>query len=117
MMKVKDAMTYHRECIGPLDSAAAAENIMRTTNVQTLSVSDHAKVIGTLTAQQIAERTPDMGKSPQRTRVDEIMEHCSIVVHENDDLGAVRDQMTRAGIITVPVLDQNERIIGTLNAS
>jgi len=116
-MKVKDATSYHRECIGPSDSAAAAENIMRTSDVQTLSVSDHTKVIGTLSGQQIAERTPGTGKTPEHTRVGEIMENSSSSVHENDDLTAVRDQMKRLGIMTLPVLDQNERIVGTLQAS
>lgn len=115
-MKVKEAMTHHGECIGPSDSAAAAENIMRTNDIQTLSVSDHRKVIGTLTGQQIAERTPDTGKSPQHTRVDEIMEMNPTSTHEDEDVNSVQEQMKRAGLKNVPVLDQKEGIIGTLNA-
>ncbi len=90
---------------------------MRATDVQTLSVSDHTKVVGTLTGQQIAERTPDRGKSPQHTRVDEIMEQGRAFAHENDDLTAVREEMNRLGVKTIPVLNHDEQITGSLSVS
>jgi len=93
---------------------------------ETYVVDAEGRFLGVITAQRVAQHLFTRQAPRQESAVDllemltaESAEHLAVratpCVHEGDPLARVIDVLLRHGLIEVPVLDDERRIVGSLN--
>lgn len=113
-MKVRDEMVKNGECVGQNDSVAAAESLIKSGNVESVTVLDHRKVVGTLSDEGIASHMPILGRSNQQIKVGEIMDAHSVFATEDEEADAAQARMSEYHLSSISVLDANGKLVGVL---
>ena len=113
-MKVSDIMTRNPECVTPSDSVQQAARIMRDSDIGIVPVVDDSSSLrlrGVITDRDIAIRCVAEGKDGS-CRITELMSGDLVTVRESDDVGRVMDRMKSEQVRRIPVVDDNNRLIG-----
>lgn len=118
-MRVADICTRIVQTIDPDASASDAAIKMRETHVGTLVVLDTtrpgAHVAGILTDRDLATRVLACHRDPQATAVESIMTRDVGVCHARDGLFDAVQTMRRLGVRRLPVLDDNNQLLGIIS--
>ena len=112
-MKVRDAMIKHRECVGPNDSLATAENIIQAGKIPAVPIFDHSEVAGMLAEKDILS-VPLRGRSPEKVKVREVMRPDQTVARENESQEVAEARMEDRKLVSLPVLDAKGKLRGVL---
>lgn len=113
-MKARDIMTENPACITPETSARQAARLMEDHDVGSLPVVEsegNRRLIGVVTDRDLALRVLGRGESPE-VQVREVMSgnvHCC---RPDDSLDAVEDAMAKNQVRRIPIVDENNRILG-----
>lgn len=115
-MKARDIMTTDPECITPETTLQEAARLMRDGGFGAIPVVEDTssrKVVGIITDRDIAVRHVAEGHDFRCTVRDHMTDGIE-TVHGDDDLSEVEELMADEQIRRVPVVDENDRLIGMI---
>ena len=113
-MKVRDKMTKNVEYVKPTNTVVEAAQVMQKLNVGSVPVFDHNKVVGMVTDRDIVVRNVAHGKSPQDTKVQDVMTSQVTTVTPDMEVEEVSKIMAQQQIRRVPVVENNQ-LVGILS--
>lgn len=99
------------------DRVSEAAEIMRDRNIGALPVTRHGKIVGVLTDRDITVRVVAGGLEPARTPVAEVMTRDPKVCGRDDRLDRLVEMMERNRVRRIPVVDEDERLVGIVTQS
>ena len=111
---VREVMTTNPECVTEKDSIRNAAKMMVDCDCGALPVVEESsrKVIGMITDRDIVIRLVAHGKDTDDAKVGDAMSRGVHTVKESDSLDAVYRMMAKEQVRRVPVVGQNDEIIG-----
>lgn len=116
-MKANDLMTKNPACVTPQTTAQEAASLMEREDVGSLPVvdsRDSMRLTGIVTDRDLALRV--LGKGlPASTLISSVMSSDNLAcVRAEDDLDKVEELMAKHQVRRVPVVDQNNCILGVI---
>jgi CBS domain-containing protein len=114
MTSIRNLMTSDIETVRPHQTAREAASFMLAADTGAIPVCENDRIIGMITDRDIAVRGVAEGKGPDCT-VRELMTTDVVSAREDDDIDAVADLMSQAQVRRLPVLDDNDRLIGMVS--
>lgn len=115
--KCRDLMTVNPSCCLPEDSVAKAAQLMKTENVGAIPVIEDLqtqKLIGILTDRDLALKVIAERRNSDNTTVADVMTRGVTVCHAGDELQTVLNKMGGQQLRRIPVVDDNNRIVGII---
>src|SRR5688572_32585375 len=113
-MKVSEVMTTDVQTVTPDQSAREAAGFMLRAEAGSIPVTEGDKVIGMITDRDIAVRGVAEGRGPD-TLVRDLMTDHIICAREGDNVDDVAQRMSEQQVRRLPVLDENERLVGIVS--
>lgn len=111
-MQVCDAMTRDVRIAHPEQTLHDVARIMAECDVGALPVGEKDRLVGIITDRDIAVRAVAEGKSPDATRVREIMSQNVKYCFEDEDIAEVAHNMGEIQVHRLPVLNHDKRLVG-----
>ncbi len=115
-MKARDVMTSDPECVTPESSLQQAARLMRDGGFGAVPVvrdTNSREVVGIITDRDIAIRHVAEGHTSSCAVRDHMTRDIQLV-RADDDLDDVEDLMADEQIRRVPVVDQDDRLVGMI---
>lgn len=117
-MTVQEKMTPHPTCCVPTDTAARAAQLMRTADVGSVPiVKSHSekKLVGIITDRDLALEVVASGRDANTTRLQDIMTEEPVTCRVDDDYEDVVRAMSDHQIRRIPVVDDNDNLVGIVS--
>ena len=117
VMKCKDIMTKDPVCCLPGDTVDQAAQLMKDEDVGPVPVvADHEtkRLLGIVTDRDLAVKVVAEARQISAVPVEEVMTRNPVTCHANDDLQHVIDAMEKHQVRRIPVVDDDNRIIGII---
>ena len=114
MTSLRDLMTSDIETVGPDQTAREAASFMLSADTGSIPVCENERVIGMITDRDIAVRGVAAGKGPDCS-VRELMSQDVVCARHGDDAKVVAEMMSKAQVRRLPVLDDNDRLVGMVS--
>lgn len=112
-ISLRDVMTRNPECVTEGDNILKAAQLMVQCDCGAIPVvSEDGKPLGIITDRDIVVRVIAKGSDVQSAAVRDVMTRSVKSVHESDSIEDVRNVMSRHQVRRVPVLDNDEKIVG-----
>ncbi len=115
MTAVADVMTRGVRSMAPADTLVKAAQAMEELNVSAIPVCDGDRLVGMVTDRDIVVRCVAQELNPQACKLADIMSGHVRTVRENDDVNEVLGEMASAQIRRMPVVDQQDRLVGIVS--
>jgi CBS domain-containing protein len=115
MASVADMMTRGVRSMTPSDTVAHAARVMDELNVGSVPVCEGERLVGMVTDRDIVVRGIARGLDPQTCKLSDVMSGHVRTVREHDDIDAVLHEMGTAQIRRMPVVDQQDRLVGIVS--
>ena len=115
--RVRDVMVADVVTIEPSASLAAAARVMRDANVGMLPVVERGRVVGVVTDRDIVVRAVAGEADPATTRVSDCLSEGVIPAHPEWSTEQAIVTMAQAQVGRLPVLDDNDRLVGVVTLS
>lgn len=112
--KVHQVMTDSPRCVTPETLVSDAAQLMESEDVGSLPILDGDELAGVITDRDIVVRAIAKGKDPRGMPVREIASSELITVRADDDLTDALQLMARQQVRRLPVVDENNRLVGVL---
>ena len=112
--KVHDVMTDNPRCVTPETSVSDAAALMEREDIGSLPVLDGEQLTGMITDRDIVIRAIAKGKDPRGMPVREVASREIVTVHADDDLSEALRLMATQQVRRLPVVDENNRLVGVL---
>ena len=112
---IRDVMTPNPECVSEKDSIRDVARIMKNEDTGVVPVLDGKKVVGLITDRDIVVRGLAEGKNLENARVNELMTRSVRSVREDATVDEALDLMSSAEIRRVPVVNQNDELVGIVS--
>jgi len=107
-------MTKSVSYVKPTNTVVEAAQVMQKLNVGAVPVFDQNKVVGVVTDRDIVVRNVAHGKSPQETKVQDVMTSQVTTVTPDMEVEEVSKIMAQQQIRRVPVVENNQ-LVGILS--
>ena len=114
MTSIRNLMTSDIKTVGPDQTAREAAGFMLSADTGSIPVCENDRVIGMITDRDIAVRGVATGKGPDCS-VRELMSENVVCARQDDDVQSVADMMSEAQVRRLPVLDDNDRLVGMVS--
>jgi CBS domain-containing protein len=117
MKKCNEVMTKNPVCCLPNDSVAKAAELMKSENVGSIPVIENEqtqKLVGIVTDRDLALTIVAGALDARSTIVETVMTHKVVTCHADDDLQKALDAMAEHQLRRIPVVDDNNRIVGII---
>lgn len=115
-MQVQEVMSKRVQTIGQDDTIRAAARRMRDADIGALPVAKDDRLIGMLTDRDIVTRVLGAGKDPDQVRVEEAMTGETKYCFADEECGHVAANMAELGVLRLPVMDRDKRLVGIVSA-
>ncbi|MBW3655488.1 MAG: CBS domain-containing protein [Gemmatimonadetes bacterium] len=115
MTAVADVMTRGVRTMAPSDTVVLAAQAMDELNVGVIPVCEGEKLVGMVTDRDIVVRGVAQQRDPRSTKLADVMSSSVRTAHEEDDVDEVLSEMSRSQIRRLPVVDQQERLVGIIS--
>jgi len=116
-MLVKDVMTTSPVCCRPSDRIERVAELMSERDCGVVPVCADAKLVGVITDRDITCRAVATGRKPADCPVSEVMTKAVFAVHQDDDVEAAIELMKARQVRRLPVLDDEEKVVGIVAPS
>ena len=116
-MLIKDVMTPNPAQCRPEDSLESVAKLMRERDCGVIPVCQGRKVVGVITDRDITCRAVAAGRIASEVPVSEVMTSPVYCVHEHHDVQAAVDLMEEKQVRRLPVLDEDDDIVGIVAPS
>ena len=113
-MKISEVMTTNVETVTGDQTAREAASFMLRANAGSIPVCDGDRVIGMITDRDIAVRGIGEGRGPD-TPISELMSADIVCAREDDDTSDVAERMSSEQVRRLPVVDENDRLVGIVS--
>jgi CBS domain-containing protein len=113
-MLVSEAMTPDVRIATPNQSLHDVAKIMAECDIGCLPVGENDRLVGMITDRDITIRAVAEGKSPDRTKVSEVMSQDVKYCYADAEIADVARNMGDIKVHRLPVLDQDKRLVGIL---
>ena len=113
-MKISEIMTRDVRAVRPDQSAREAASFMLREDTGAIPVIDGETLVGMITDRDIAVRGVANGHGPD-TRVSELMSSGPVCARIGDDADEIAVKMSEAQVRRMPVLDENDRLVGIVS--
>jgi CBS domain-containing protein len=117
MTTCRDVMTADPVCCIGTDTVDKVAQMMRSEDVGPMPVVDNfqtRKLIGIVTDRDLAIKVVAEGRDSRATRVQDVMTRDIATCHPEDVLQAALDKMAAYQVRRIPVVDQNDSIVGII---
>src|SRR5690242_3572370 len=114
-MKVGDVMTRYVEVVSPGDTLKTAAQLMSDLGLEVLPVGEHNRLVGTITARDIALRVAAEGRDPEVITVSQAMSAEALYCFANESAAIVSQKMGDWWMRRLPVLSPDKRLLGTVS--
>ena len=115
-MYVSNCMSKDVRITSPTQPIREAARLMKEIDAGFLPVGENNRLIGMITDRDIAIRAIAEGMGPD-TSVRDVMTKEVHYCFEDEDLGAVADEMSELKVRRLPVLNRNKRLVGIISLS
>lgn len=112
--KVHEVMTDSPRCVTPDTSVSDAAVLMESEDVGSLPILDGERLAGMVTDRDIVIRAIAKGKDPRGMPVREVASRELVTVYADDDLSDAVKLMASQQVRRLPVVDENDRLVGIL---
>jgi len=113
-MKISEVMTTDVETVTGDQTAREAASFMLRANAGSIPVCEGGRVIGMITDRDIAVRGIAEGRGPD-CPVRDLMSDDIICAREDDDTTDVAARMSSEQVRRLPVVDDNDRLVGIVS--
>ena len=116
-MKCKEVMTADPVCCDPDDSAAQIAKLMKTEDVGSLPICEDRqskKLIGIVTDRDLAMNVVAEGKDSNSVKARDVMTREPVTCRADDDIQRAFEAMERHQVRRIPVVDQENCLIGII---
>ena len=114
-MQSRDIMTTSPETLMPEATLQQASEKMKRAHVGALPVLRHERLVGILTDRDIVVRGLAEGRSPERTRVEDVMSKDVVACYEDQQVSEVAKLMASNQIKRVCVVTRDEKPVGIVS--
>jgi len=117
MKKSNEVMTKKTVCCLPDDLAVDAAQLMKNEHVGSIPVIEDQqtrKLIGIVTDRDLAIRIVSEGLDAKSTKVESIMTRNVVTCKAEDDLQTVVDAMSKHQLRRIPVVDDDNKVLGII---
>ncbi len=114
---VRDVMVMDVVTVEPSASLTDAARVMEDANVGMLPVVQDGKVVGVITDRDIVIRAVAREADPASTAVGDCLSINAIVAHPDWSTERAMQTMAQAQVGRLPVLDDNEQLVGVVTLS
>jgi CBS domain-containing protein len=115
MTTVADVMTRGVRTMTPNDTVVQAAQAMDELNVGVIPVCEGDKLVGMVTDRDIVVRGVAQECEPKSTRLADVMSSHVRCAKESDDVDQVLSEMAEKQIRRMPVVDDNQRLVGIVS--
>lgn len=114
-MKVKEIMTQSVASLAPNDTIKHAAQLMEEHDIGSIPVCDNQKIIGIVTDRDITLRAVAQDEDTAKFKVREIMTSNPVVGKPDMDIHEAARIMSERQIRRLPVVGENDNIIGIVS--
>ena len=114
MAQIRDLMTAKIETVSPDATVREAATAMQRADTGSIPVLEANQVVGMITDRDIAIRCIAEGRG-QDCAVRDLMSKEPVFAYDNDDAEAVAQRMAEAQVRRLPVIDQDQQLIGMIS--
>src|SRR5215831_8910405 len=112
--KVRDAMSHRPRCVSPDTPLSEAAAVMESEDVGALPVLDGEHLAGMVTDRDIVTRAVALGKDPRGMPVREVATKEVVAIGQDEDLSDALKLMAQHRVRRLPVVDDEDRLVGVL---
>jgi len=112
MTIVADVMTRGVRSMSPQDTVVLAAQAMDELNIGVIPVCEGGKLVGMVTDRDIVVRGVAQQADTQTMKLADVMSTNVRCATEDEDVDEVLDEMAQAQIRRMPVVDEDERLVG-----
>jgi CBS domain-containing protein len=116
-LKIESVGRLHAQpplCVRPTQTVAEAVNLMRKDTVGCVLVLEGERIVGIFTERDLMRRVLALGK-PLTLPVTDCMTRNPVCVRRKEPISAAVRRMEEGGYRHLPVLDENNRVVGMLS--
>ena len=115
MTTVADVMTRGVRTMSPQDTVVLAAQAMDELNVGVIPVCDGEKLVGMVTDRDIVVRGVAQEADPKSLKLADVMSTNVRWAKEDEDVDQVLSQMAETQIRRMPVVDDQQRLVGIIS--
>ena len=112
--KVHEVMTDRPRAVTPETTVSEAAQLMKSDDIGSLPILEGEQLTGMVTDRDIVIRAIAEGKDPRGMPVREVASRELVTVHADDDLSDALMLMASRQVRRLPVVDENNRLVGVL---
>jgi CBS domain-containing protein len=112
--KVHEVMTDNPRCVVPETPVSEAARLMKSEDVGSLPILEGERVTGVVTDRDIVIRAVAEEKDPRGMPVREIASRELVTIRPDDDLSEALKLMASYQVRRLPVVDEDNRLVGVL---
>jgi CBS domain-containing protein len=113
--KVREVMTDRPRCVTLETPISEVAELMESEDIGSLPVLDGEQLAGMVTDRDIVVRAIAKGKDPRGMPVREVASREPVTVYAEDDLSSALKKMASEQVRRLPVVDDDNRLIGVLS--
>lgn len=112
--KVREVMTDKPRCVTPDTPVSEAAELMEREDVGSLPILDGETLAGVVTDRDIVVRAVAKGKDPRGMPVREVASRDLVTIRPDEDLSEALKLMASHQVRRLPVVDEDNRLIGVV---
>ena len=112
--KVRDVMTERPRCVTLETPISEVAQLMESEDIGSLPVLEGDQLAGMITDRDIVVRAVAKGKDPRGMPAREVASRELVTVYAEDDLSNALKKMASEQIRRLPVVDEDNRLVGVL---
>jgi CBS domain-containing protein len=112
--KVRDAMTDRPRAVSPDTLVSQAAELMESEDIGALPVLEGEQLAGMITDRDIVIRAVAKGKDPRGMPVREVATRDVVSIRPDEDLSDALELMASHQVRRLPVVDDDNRLVGVL---
>jgi len=113
--KVREVMTDRPRCVTLETPISEVAELMESEDIGSLPVLDGEQLAGMVTDRDIVVRAIAKGKDPRGMPVREVASREPVTVYAEDDLSNALKKMAIEQVRRLPVVDDDNRLVGVLS--
>ena len=112
--KVREVMTDQPRCVTPETPVSEAARLMKSEDVGSLPILEGEHVTGVITDRDIVIRAIAEEKDPRGMPVREVASRDLVTIGQDEDLSEALKLMASYQVRRIPVVDQDNRLVGVV---
>ena len=117
MKQCSEVMTKNPVCCLPDDTVSTVAKLMKSEDIGPVPIIENEqtrKLVGIVTDRDLALKVVANGRDPKSTKAEEVMTREVVTCRAEDDLQNALDAMSGHKLRRIPVIDNNNRIVGII---